>query len=149
MALRRAIGVGPVNDFAVVDDRVAGLQVHRNFIGLVFGAVVGNALRKTQDRSAVVRPDALEMRAGAVAQAAVFLVNRVQGQPDGGDVGRREVEVEIVLMRRRGVFGLRRLVKPLGLAHLRGFADEGLSQGPPARLVAVLGEEGVVVAHVL
>ena len=66
------------------------------------------------------------MRAGAVAKAAVFLVNRVEGQPDGGDVGRLEVEVEIVLMRRRGVFSLRWLVEPLGLAHLRGFADEGL-----------------------
>ena len=149
MALRRAIGVGPVDDFAVVDDRVTGLQMHRDFIGLVLGAVIGNALRKTQDRGAIVRPDALAVRAGAVAQAAVFLVNWVEGQPNGGDVGRREVEVEIVLMRRRGVFGLRRLVEPLGLAYLRGFADEGLGQSPPARLVAVLGEEGVVVAHAL
>ena len=47
VALRRAIGVGPVNDFAVVDYCVAGLQMHRDFIGLVLGAVIGNALRKT------------------------------------------------------------------------------------------------------
>ena len=32
---------------AVVDDRIAGLQMHRDFIGLVLGAVIGNALRKT------------------------------------------------------------------------------------------------------
>ena len=149
VALRRAIGVGSVDDFAVVDHRIAGLQMHCDFVGLVLGTVIDNALRKTQDCGAIVRPDALEMRARAIAQAAIFLVNWVEGQPNGGYVGRREVEVEIVLMRWRGVFGLRRLVEPLGLAHLRGFADEGLGQGLPARLVAVLGEEGVVVAHVL
>ena len=96
------LGVGAVDDFAVVYHRVAGLQMHRDFIGLVLGAVIGNALRKTQDRGAIVRPDALVMRAGAIAQTAVFLVNRVEGQPNGGDVGRLEVEVEVVLMRRRG-----------------------------------------------
>ena len=47
VALRRAIGVGAVDDFAVVDYRIAGLQMHRDFIGLVLGAVIGNALRKT------------------------------------------------------------------------------------------------------
>ena len=47
VALRRAIGVGSVDDFAVVDDRIAGLQMHRDFIGLVLGTVIGNALRKT------------------------------------------------------------------------------------------------------
>ena len=135
-----------MNQFAVVHGQVARLEKDLHLPGLVFLVPVRDTLRETQHLGSRVGPQPLPVRPGAVSQASVLRIHRVHCQPHR-QRRRIEIDVEIVLVRRRGMIGPGRLVEPLGFLRPHRFAHQRLGQAHERFPCPVFHEERV--DHVL
>src|SRR3954465_10770977 len=95
-----------------------------------------------------MRANWFQMGTADIPQAAVAVIDHVQGHPKGDDIWGLEAEIIIVLMRRSELAGPRRFVEPFGAHGLDVLADESLGQSRPCWVILIFGEERINL-HVL
>ena len=144
----RTVGVRPVDELAMVCHQVTRFHHQRHLLLPILVTVIHDPLGKTKHLGRLMKTQRLAVGAREIAKTAVFLVHRIQGQPEGHHQRWIVAEVIIVLVRGGGVIRSRRLVKPLGCARLDRFAQDRFRKPLPARMIPIPAEKRVHI-HIL